>query len=827
MSFQFRCRNETRRALARDTRPGGVPLVNGIDYLEVGADQLSLRVRFVHNLPGQTDGVPGGGAPPIDRRNFVIDGGERVTQIRVLDTPPQTPNVPNELLLQVSARGDYSSYRLRLVSGVGADAPPAGFDPALASVEFSFKVDCPSEFDCAGHALCPPVVLPAPKLDYLAKDYASFRRLLLDRLALTMPQWRERNPADVGVMLVDLLAYAGDQLSYFQDAVATEAYLGTARQRVSMRRHARLLDYSMHDGVNARTWVAFDVAGDLTLPRGTLLLTRLPGGVDVRIAPGSAAAQDALRRDAQFFETLHDAKLHAGHYEIDLYTWGDAECCLPRGATRATLRGDLKLEAGDVLIFEERVSPRTGLAGDADPAHRQAVRIVRVVHDDDPLGGALLDPPTGAPAPVTEVEWHDKDALTFALCLSSRVGNRVVANVSVARGNIVLADHGRTLSDQPLAPDVVPDGNARYRPRLPAAQVTQAMTYDHERATERSAAGSSPQSARAAVPAAASLLQDPGAALAAVSLVSGFERWEAKRDLLASDRFATDFVVEAASDASATLRFGDGVHGRRPSRGTHFALTFRQGNGTAGNVGADTLVHAVTAEPVTRLRNPLPAAGGQDPEALESVRLAAPVAFRRQERAVTPADYEAVAERHPQVQNAAATRRWTGSWQTMYVTVDRRGGAPVDADFEAELRAFLEPLRLAGHDLEIDGPRYAPLDFALRVCVAPGFVRADVKASLLAEFGRFDIEPGRRGFFHPDELTFGQPVYLSAVLARAMAVPGVAWIEPLRLQRWGANPRGELAAGRITFHRLEIARLDNDPNAPENGRIEFVMEGGL
>ena len=36
---------------------------------------------------------------------------------------------------------------------------------------------------------------------------------------------------DVGVMLVDLLAYVGDQLSYYQDAVATEAYLGTARQR--------------------------------------------------------------------------------------------------------------------------------------------------------------------------------------------------------------------------------------------------------------------------------------------------------------------------------------------------------------------------------------------------------------------------------------------------------------------------------------------------------------------------------------------------------------------------------------------------------------------
>lgn len=810
MSFQFTCRNETRRALARDTRPGGVPVVNGIDYLEIGPDQLTLRVRFIHNLPGETDGVPGGGAPVLDRRNFVIDGGERVTQIRVTAT---TVAAPNELLLQTSARGDFSTYRLRLVSGVGADAPPAGFDPALAGVAFSFKIDCPSDFDCADRAACPPQVYPVPRLDYLAKDYASFRRLLLDRLALTMPQWRERNVADVGAALVEVLAYAGDRLSYFQDAVATEAYLGTARSRVSMRRHARLLDYAMHEGVNARAWVTFEVEGDLTLPRGTLLLTRLPGAPAPRIAPGSAVAQDALRRDAQCFETLHDADLFAGHHRIEFYTWGNAECCLPRGATRATLRGDLKLEPGDVLVIEETLSPRTGIEGDADPAHRQAVRVVRVTHGSDPLGGALLDPPTAATTPVTEIEWHAEDALAFALCLSARVGNEVVANVSVARGNVVLADHGRTLTGAAPIPDTVPEGAARYRPRLPATRVAQCTAYDHAAARPRAAGGLLVQDARAALPAA--------------TLAAGFEIWEARRDLLASDRFATDFVVETDADGSAFVRFGDGVQGRRPSRGTRFEIVYREGGGAAGNIGADTLYHVVTAAPVARLRNPLPATGGQDPEAIEAVRLAAPVAFRRQERAVTPADYEAVAERHPQVQKAKATRRWTGSWHTMFVTVDRRGGADVDADFEDELRAFLEPFRLAGHDLEIDSPRYVPLDVSLRICVKPGFVRADVKATLVAQFGRFDIEPGRRGFFHPDALTFGEPVYLSALLERAMAVQGVAWLEPLRFQRWGVAPSGELAAGRIAFDRLEIARLDNDPNAPENGRIEFVMEGGL
>ena len=65
---------------------------------------------------------------------------------------------------------------------------------------------------------------------------------------------------DLGITLVEVLAYVGDYLSYYQDAVATEAYLDTARQRISVRRHARLVDYLMHEGCNARAWVCVQVA---------------------------------------------------------------------------------------------------------------------------------------------------------------------------------------------------------------------------------------------------------------------------------------------------------------------------------------------------------------------------------------------------------------------------------------------------------------------------------------------------------------------------------------------------------------------------------------
>jgi hypothetical protein len=176
------------------------------------------------------------------------------------------------------------------------------------------------------------------------------------------------------------------------------------------------------------------------------------------------------------------------------------------------------------------------------------------------------------------------------------------------------------------------------------------------------------------------------------------------------------------------------------------------------------------------------------------------------------------------VQRALATRRWTGSWYTMFITVDRRGGGGIDAQFEDQLRAFIERYRLAGHDVEIDAPVLVPLDIELHVCARSGYFAADIEQRLLDVFRAGRLPGGGTGFFHSDRFTFGQPVYLSAVIAAAMAVPGVSYVTPLRFQRLGRNPAGEIASGRIAMARLEIARLDNDPNAPENGRLRFDVD---
>jgi predicted phage baseplate assembly protein len=283
----------------------------------------------------------------------------------------------------------------------------------------------------------------------------------------------------------------------------------------------------------------------------------------------------------------------------------------------------------------------------------------------------------------------------------------------------------------------------------------------------------------AALPASASLAVDPEKALPAISLRSTLGNdnatWHPQRDLLGSASDATEFVVEIENEGLATLRFGDDEYGQLPETGTTFAATYRIGNGGAGNIGAETLAHIVSSDSgITGVRNPMPAAGGIDPETMTQIRRDAPEAFRTQKRAVTEADYARTAELDRSVQRAAATFRWTGSWHTVFITVDRFDGLPLTNEFESQLRAEIEPYRMAGHDLEVDTPQYVPLEIEMFVCVKPDYFRSDVEAALLDIFSNRTLADGRKGLFQPDFFTFGQTVYLSPLYAAAQAVAGVA-----------------------------------------------------
>jgi predicted phage baseplate assembly protein len=285
----------------------------------------------------------------------------------------------------------------------------------------------------------------------------------------------------------------------------------------------------------------------------------------------------------------------------------------------------------------------------------------------------------------------------------------------------------------------------------------------------------------------------------------------------------------------AWLRFGDDINGRRPTPLSRFTVAARIGNGSRGNVGRNVLAHAVTgwngpAVPgVLGLTNPLPGQGGHDAERVAEARLFAPPSIRTQHRAVTEADWAEWARRHPEVQRAAAELRWTGSWYTVFVTVDRVGGGSLadDPHFRASLLAHLARGRLAGYDLELRDPIFAPIRLELRVCVARDHAKSQVRAALLDRFSAGIRRDDTKGFFHPDRFSFGDPVFSSHVYAEAMAVDGVGSVEIVTFQRIGLAANGEIAAGVLRPGDREIVQLENDPNFPERGTFDAIMQGSL
>ena len=225
--------------------------------------------------------------------------------------------------------------------------------------------------------------------------------------------------------------------------------------------------------------------------------------------------------------------------------------------------------------------------------------------------------------------------------------------------------------------------------------------------------------------------------------------WLPRSDLLASDAEAQPSSWwKRARRQRLTLRFGDDYHGKRPDVSTTFSASYRIGNGVAGNIGLESIAHIVSNDArLLRASNPLPAQGGSDPENAEDIRRDAPEAFRRQERAVTPEDYAEVTERHPSVQRAAATFRWTGSWYTVFLTVDRKGSGEVDAIYEQTIRDHVERYRMAGYDLEVNGPSYVPLLLEMMVCIKHDYFRADVRAALMRVFSRGWLSDGTPACF--------------------------------------------------------------------------------
>jgi hypothetical protein len=854
----YRSGDERRREALRALRESGL---NGIDFLTV-VDAQTLNVHFINPLRPHA----------VDRQHISITGGERIRDIIIVSVHISKEHV---LTVKVNKQGDFAHYTLHLEP----DIKRLRLDPQLREVTFTFRSATTHDFAHTPGTTYLPDESPTPEIDYMTRDFTGFRQLMLDRISTLIPTWSDRSPADIGVMLVEILAYVADHLSYRQDVIATESYLSTARRRISVRRHARLLDYLINEGCNARVWVQIQVDQDLTpspqqavaLPRGTQFLTRVPGQDNIHV--DSAWAYDQLLSgQTEVFESMYDvAGLYTPHNEMNFYTWGAQECWLAQGATSATLQGHYPhLHPGAVLIFKEVLSPLTGRTLDADPLHRHVVRLTSITPEYDPLG-LWFDQENNTSEqkpykddthkrdanytiPVTNITWHFEDALPFPLCIATTTaaseGYAQLTHVSIALGNIVLADHGGTVTEQafaavPLSQNTATDTPPRFYPALNYTPLVFAVPYDTTQIQSASAATQFSSHDTTATVKLSSIMQDNLAVQSDNSLLLNAQpdqtatnrehiTWHPRRDLLESAPYDPHFTVEVDDDGRAYLRFGDDQHGLRPDPGTTFDATYRKGDGLRGNVGPESLYHIASVQAgsnmlppaIRQIENPLAATGGTAPQSSDDVRQNIARSFILLERGVTPSDYQALAESDQEVAQANALMRWTGSWYTLFLAVERKNAMPFEADgFSDRIETLLEPARMAGADLVIVPPVYVALDISIRIQVQPHSLRDQVSDTLQEIFSSRQWADGQRGIFYPGNYRFGQPVYLSEIYAAASAIVGVASLQVQRFQRLGFPDTG-LQDGVLTMEWNEITRMENDAAHPEHGIIYFTMEGG-
>ena len=783
-----------RQARARDLAAKGI---NGLDFIlvqlspAVSPTEAHLEAHFFNDL--NLDALVAAAAVPGQILTLLpIAGGERILagplsgQVQATAVTHPSNGV---LAIVVKPIGDYSVYTLTVQQN--------GFDPMLSDLGFRFRPGCFSS-DCAPRSANQPAPND-PQIDYLAKDYASFQHTLISAMMQRVPNWQAVSEAEFDQVLIDLFSAAADELSDYQDRVMNEAYLAYARKRISLRRHASLMDYYIYEGNQATTTLAIDTGdnGDYALP------------VPCRAWNGS----DPAAPNAAVFVSRTPHTIHGVLNRISLYTWSDVVTALGAGSTSADLSfadaATANLVAGwiqagtlDRLLIQEWLNPATGQPAGRNPQKRQIVHLTQQAKVfQDPLTLAW----------VVRVWWQDADQLTANYCFVVQCPTGTVHDVSMFHGNLIDMVQGLPkkavyyAAGTPL-PDsssfyyeTFPDGATICRlPNLPVLwQKTTPGGYD--------------------VPVSTVAVQ------VAPSVDS--PNWIEVHDLVHSTSADADYVVETDEQLRSLVRFGDGTNGEVLPENAVVTCTWLSGFGPDGNVGSDSLTHFDSPAPAAVCWNPFDITDGSAPEPPSSIIRRVPEAYQyRQQRAITLADYAACAEAVPGVQAAYAAYAWTGSWRTVRVAIEPAGTFTLSAALRGSVEQRLEALHLIGEDLEIRAPEYVPLRINVVVCVSPGYWIEEVSPVVAQAFSDGYTAAGAAAFFNPGRWTFGQPLYASQIEGALQGIEGVEHVISIAMSQWW---RPWIQSSEVmAVAPSQIIEVRSDPNEIEDGWIDFDFQGG-
>ncbi len=800
--------NGMKLILVKELKPGLTP------------SQAILEVYFYNEKVISTFGTEDS---VLAQARFSVSGGHRIkggtgeNQVKVTKIVEDNED-STLLILTLEPIGDYSTYNL----GINRIEYP-NIDPLFSEIQFKFRPGCFTN-DCAPGWEPAPEPKKEPVIGYLAKDYDSFKHTMITAMMERVPGWQVTSEADLDQVLIDLFSAAADELSDFQDRVMNEAYLGTARKRVSLARHARLMDYHIHQGNQASTWLALEVEEEQDLDPDFLTWT---GG-------------EAVDTSSVVFMSREKQHLHNLLNRMALYTWEHSIPALEAGSVTADLQITVDGNETDAkkveslirdghtthLLIQEALNPATGKPGGTDPGKRQILKLL----PGDEGAEALKDPVTNKW--FVRIRWEEKDKLKKNYCFTVDCFDNKVENVSFFNGNLVRIYSGKPVGI-PVSPTVNMPKKIIFRePGSPMNNKKDEREYYYER-TENEKWGTLCRLPDEHLLAYKNTLPGgdipPWSTLKVEVETTSKDTWEEVISLVHSDDSAErgdHFVVETDEQGKSLIRFGNGTNGRELPEKAVVYCTYQTGSGLEGNVGADSLINFGSSfSHIQKVWNPLDVTNGRAPEpAAEIIRRVPEAYLYHQLRAVTLKDYEDRAEELEEVSRAAAQYAWTGSWRTVRVTIDPAGTTQLEAEVKEKVARHLEAVRLIGEDLEIRPPRFVPLEITVSLCIHPQYWPEDIKYILEQEFSEGYLPDGRKAFFHPDLWTFGQSPRTSQIFGRVQSIKGVDHVVSVTMKRWNEATPG--TNDIIAVGPNEIIRVKNDPDHMEEGSITFDVRGG-
>ena len=233
------------------------------------------------------------------------------------------------------------------------------------------------------------------------------------------------------------------------------------------------------------------------------------------------------------------------------------------------------------------------------------------------------------------------------------------------------------------------------------------------------------------------------------------------------------YIIRQNEDNVSVVTFGDGTTGTRLPRGVgNITATYRFGAGAA-KPPANSITQIARAVPGMRqVANPVAAGGGSDADSADDLRTNAPTSSLLLGRAVSLADFEALAREFGGVLNAHATWGWDGRMQRAVVKISfiSDGGSIADA-----LRNYLLGQSDPNIPLEATEAEAVEKSLLVDLAVDPSHNSDDVEQAVIDA-----LMDGESGVLALENIPISSPLFRSRVLKQIHDVAGVVSVRALR-----------------------------------------------